>query len=100
MKNINVFGYATFGTPNGFTQSCIQGNQSLEKVLKTFDFKADAIQLLSPNDRIYSIRKENIQKDVVLSYSVYTFAKEKRGKIAFAFLSRLPIIIITCLKLE
>ena len=86
MKNINVFGYATFGTPNGFTQSCIQGNQSLEKVLKTFDFKADAIQLLSPNDRIYSIRKENIQKDVVLSYSVYTFAKEKSSNRSGTFI--------------
>lgn len=79
MKNINVFGYATFGTPNGFTQSCIHGNKSLENVLKKFDLKSDAIQLLSPNDRIYSIRKEFIQNDVILSYSFYTYLKEKNS---------------------
>jgi len=79
MKNINVFGYATFGTPNGFTQSCIYGNKNLEKVLKTFDLKTDAIQLLSPNDRIYSIRKEGIADKFLISYSVYTYAKEKNS---------------------
>ncbi|MCX8532250.1 hypothetical protein [Chryseobacterium luquanense] len=86
MKNINVFGYATFGTPNGFTQSCIHGNQSLEKVLKKFDLKSDAIQLLSPNDRIYSIRKESIQNNTILSYSVYTFAKEKNSNRSGTFI--------------
>lgn len=79
MKNINVFGYATFGTPNGFTQSCIYGNKNLEKALKTFDLKTDAIQLLSPNDRIYSIRKEGITDKFLISYSVYTYAKEKNS---------------------
>ncbi|WP_175623373.1 hypothetical protein [Chryseobacterium schmidteae] len=79
MKNINVFGYATFGTPNGFTQSCIYGNKNLEKALKTFDLKTDAIQLLSPNDRIYSIRKEGIADKFIISYSVYTYAKEKNS---------------------
>lgn len=86
MKNINVFGYATFGTPNGFTQSCIYGNQSLEKVLKKFDLKSDAIQLLSPNDRIYSIRKESVQNNNILSYSVYTFAKEKNSNRSGTFI--------------
>ncbi|MCX8523355.1 hypothetical protein OF897_05425 [Chryseobacterium formosus] len=86
MKNINVFGYATFGTPNGFTQSCIHGNQSLEKVLKKFDLKSDAIQLLSPNDRIYSIRKESVQNNAVVSYSVYTFAKEKNSNRSGTFI--------------
>lgn len=79
MKKINVFGFATFGTPNGFTQSCIYGNKNLEKVLKTFDLKTDAIQLLSPNDRIYSIRKEGIADKFIVSYSVYTYAKEKNS---------------------
>ncbi|MFL9833016.1 hypothetical protein [Chryseobacterium terrae] len=79
MKNINVFGYATFGTPNGFTQSCIYGNKNLEKALKTFDLKTDAIQLLSPNDRIYSIRKEGVADRFLISYSVYTYAKEKNS---------------------
>lgn len=79
MKKINVFGYATFGTPNGFTQSCIYGNKNLEKALKTFDLKTDAIQLLSPNDRIYSIRKEGIADKFIVSYSVYTYAKEKNS---------------------
>lgn len=86
MKNINVFGYATFGTPNGFTQSCIYGNKSLEKVLKKFDLKSDAIQLLSPNDRIYSIRKESAQNNILLSYSVYTFAKEKNSNRSGTFI--------------
>jgi len=79
MKNINVFGYATFGTPNGFTQSCVYGNKSLEKVLKTFDLKTNAIQLILPTDRIYSIRKESIQNSNIISYSVYTYAKEKKS---------------------
>lgn len=79
MKNVSVFAYATFGSPNGFTQSCIFGNKSLEKILKTFDLKTNAIQLLSPVDRIYSIRKELVQKNVLISYSVYTFAKEKNS---------------------
>lgn len=79
MKKINVFGFATFGTPNGFTQSCIYGNKNLEKALKTFDLKTDAIQLLSPNDRIYSIRKEGIADKFIVSYSVYTYAKEKNS---------------------
>lgn len=79
MKNINVFGYATFGTPNGFTQSCVYGNKGLEKVLKTFDLKTNAIQLISPSDRIYSIRKESIQNISIVSYSVYTYAKEKKS---------------------
>ncbi len=79
MKKINVFGFATFGTPNGFTQSCIYGNKNLEKALKTFDLKTDAIQLLSPNDRIYSIRKEGVTDKFLISYSVYTYAKEKNS---------------------
>lgn len=86
MKNINVFGYATFGTPNGFTQSCIYGNQGLEKVLKTFDLKTNAIQLLSPNDRIYSIRKESLQNTAIVSYSVYTYAKEKSSNRSGTFI--------------
>ncbi|MBD3904018.1 hypothetical protein NAL32_04590 [Chryseobacterium sp. Ch-15] len=79
MKNINVFGYATFGSPNGFTQSCIYGNKNLEKALKTFDLKTDGIQLLSPSDRIYSIRKEGLGDKSIVSYSVYTYAKEKNS---------------------
>lgn len=86
MKNINVFGYATFGTPNGFTQSCIYGNQNLEKVLKTFDLKTNAIQLLSPTDRIYSIRKEGKPNNIVVSYSVYTYAKEKNSNRSGTFI--------------
>ncbi|MEG1590813.1 hypothetical protein [Chryseobacterium sp.] len=86
MKNINVFGYATFGTPNGFTQSCIYGNKNLEKALKTFDLKTDAIQLLSPNDRIYSIRKEGIADKFIISYSVYTYAKEKSSNRSGTFI--------------
>ena len=86
MKNINVFGYATFGTPNGFTQSCIHGNQSMEKIIKKFDLKSDAIQLLSPSDRIYSIRKESLQNNILLSYSVYTYAKEKNSNRSGTFI--------------
>lgn len=86
MKNINVFGYATFGTPSGFTQSCIHGNKSLENVLKKFDLKSDAIQLLSPNDRIYAIRKEFIQNNIILSYSFYTYVKEKNSNRSGTFI--------------
>jgi hypothetical protein len=93
MKNINVFGYATFGMPNGFTQSCIYGNQNLEKVLKTFDLKTNAIQLLSPNDRIYSIRKEATQNNTILSYSVYTYAKERNSNRSGTFIGTSLVLI-------
>lgn len=86
MKNISVFGYATFGNTNGFKQSCIFGNKNLEKVLKTFDLKTDAIQLVAPNDRLYSIRKEFIKDNLLISYSVYTFAKEKNSNRSGTFI--------------
>ena len=86
MKNISVFGYATFGNTNGFKQSCIFGNKNLEKVLKTFDLKTDAIQLIAPNDRLYSIRKEFLKDNLLISYSVYTFAKEKNSNRSGTFI--------------
>lgn len=86
MSNISVFGFATFGSPNGFTQSCIYGNRSLEKIINTFDLKTNAIQLLSPNDYVFSIRKESLQKNTILSYSVYTYAKEKNSNRSGTFI--------------
>lgn len=86
MKNISVFGYATFGNTNGFKQSCIFGNKNLEKVVKTFDLKTDAIQLITPNDRLYSIRKEFLKDSLLISYSVYTFAKERNSNRSGTFI--------------
>lgn len=76
MENIYVFAFATFGHPNDFRQNCFlpEKRQSDIKV-KLFDL-TNAIKIY-PKSTLYSIRKENVNGVNVISYSIYTYAKEK-----------------------
>lgn len=71
--------FGTFGNPNGFRQSFfLGGNAAIVKDIRTFDLKTDAIMLF-PKSRIYSIRKDYAAGRNLISYSVYTFAKEQNS---------------------
>ncbi|ANF51941.1 hypothetical protein A0O34_16105 [Chryseobacterium glaciei] len=71
--------FGTFGNPNGFRQSFfLGGNTAIVKDIRTFDLKTDAIMLF-PKSRIYSIRKDYAAGRNLISYSVYTFAKEQNS---------------------
>lgn len=71
--------FGTFGSPNGFRQSFfLGGSKSIAQEIRTFDLKTDAIKLF-PQTSIYAIRKEYAGGCGLLSYSVYTFAKEQKS---------------------
>ncbi|WP_106915209.1 hypothetical protein [Chryseobacterium aurantiacum] len=71
--------FGTFGNPNGFRQSFfLGGNKAIAKEIRTFDLKTDAIKLF-PQTSIYSIRKDYAGGSNLISYSVYTFAKEQNS---------------------
>lgn len=71
--------FGTFGNPNGFRQSFfLGGNMNIAKEIRTFDLKTDAIKLF-PQSNIYSIRKDYSAGCNLISYSVYTFAKEQNS---------------------
>ena len=76
MENVYVFAFATFGHPNDFRQDCFlpEKRQSVIKV-KLFDL-TNAIKIY-PKSTLYSIRKEIINGLNVISYTIYTYAKEK-----------------------
>ncbi|WP_347219358.1 hypothetical protein [Chryseobacterium sp.] len=80
MDNTYFFSaFGTFGNPNGFRQSFfLGGNHSIAREIRTFDLKTDAIKLF-PQSKIYSIRKDYAGGCNLLSYSVYTFAKEQNS---------------------
>ena len=76
MENIYVFAFATFGHPNDFRQSCFfPSDRKSDPNIKLFDL-TNAVKI-SPNSKMYSIRKENINGFNTISYSLFTFAKEK-----------------------
>jgi hypothetical protein len=79
MENIYVFAFATFGHPNDFRQNCFlpEKRQSDIKV-KLFDL-TNAIKIY-PKSTLYSIRKENLNGVNILSYTIYTYAKEKNSE--------------------
>ena len=78
MENIYVFAFATFGHPNDFRQNCFlpEKRQSDIKV-KLFDL-TNAIKIY-PKSTLYSIRKENLNGVNIISYTIYTYAKEKNS---------------------
>ncbi|MGU3375837.1 hypothetical protein [Chryseobacterium sp. M5A1_1a] len=80
MDNTYFFSaFGTFGNPNGFRQSFfLGGNKTIAKEIRTFDLKTDAITLF-PESSIYSIRKDYTGGYNLISYSVYTFAKEQNS---------------------
>lgn len=71
--------FGTFGNPNGFRQSFVLGgNAAIAKEIRTFDLKTDAIKLF-PDSRIYALRKDYAGGSGIISYNVYTFAKEQNS---------------------
>ncbi len=72
--NISFIAFGTFGNPNGFKQTFFIG-EDLSKSIKTFDLNTNAIQLF-PQSEIFSMRKEFMTNNSVISYAKYTFAKE------------------------
>ncbi len=76
MENIYVYAFATFGHPNDFNQVCfLPEERKTDLNLKSFDL-SNAIKVF-PNSELYSIRKESVNGINLISYSKYTFAKEK-----------------------
>ncbi|MGE9314244.1 hypothetical protein ACLOAU_21495 [Niabella sp. CJ426] len=75
---VNIIAFGTFGNPNGFKQTFFNAgaDRGLAKSIKTFDLKTDAIRLF-PHSRLYAIRKEMVNGSCLVSYSVYSFAKEQ-----------------------
>lgn len=72
MSNVNLIAFGTFGNPNGFTQTFFAGNPI--KDIKTFDIRGSI--LIYPQSKLYSIRKEYKNRQNIISYAVYTYAKE------------------------
>ncbi|CAM3400527.1 hypothetical protein [Empedobacter stercoris] len=73
-NNVNLIAFGTFGSPNGFTQTSFTGNPSVEKKIKNFDIRG-AISI-TEKSTLYSIRKENSNGDLLVSYSKYSYAQE------------------------
>lgn len=84
-NNINLIAFGTFGNPNGFRQTFFIGNGELLKYIRTFDLNTNAIKLFV-GARIYSIRKEYAANQNLISYSVYSFAKEKNSERSGTFI--------------
>lgn len=84
-KNINLIAFGTFGNPNGFRQTFFIGNRELSKTVKAFDLNTNAIKLF-PKTNIYAIRKEYAGGYNIISYSVYSFAKEQNSERSGTFI--------------
>ncbi|MDH6250295.1 antitoxin component HigA of HigAB toxin-antitoxin module [Chryseobacterium sp. H1D6B] len=71
--------FGTFGNPNGFRQSFVLGgNAAIAREIRTFDLKTDAIKLF-PQSSVYAVRKDYAGGCNLISYSIYTFAKEQNS---------------------
>jgi hypothetical protein len=78
-QQIYLMVFGTFGNPHGFKQMFLKtSNENTQLSVKAFDLKTDAITLY-PNSKIYAIRKDIINGNKCLSYSIYTYAKEKNS---------------------
>lgn len=85
--------FGTFGNPNGFRQSFfLGGNRAIINEIRTFDLKTDAIKLF-PQSSIYSIRKDYAGGQNLISYSIYTFAKEQNSDRGGTFIGSSLIFI-------
>lgn len=101
MSSIGLLAFGTFGHPYGFTQTAFLGDNDVVSN-RTFDLDTNAIQLYR-DSKIFSIRKENSH---ILSYSAYSYAREKSSErpgtfigSAIIFKERIPDenITIRCL---
>lgn len=85
--------FGTFGNPNGFRQSYfLGGNAEAVKHIRTFDLKTDAIQLF-PGSRVYGMRLESAGSSCIVSYTVYSFAKEQNSQRGGTFIGSSLIFI-------
>ena len=85
--------FGTFGNPNGFRQSYfLGGNAEIAKNIRTFDLKTDAVKLF-PDSRIYGIRIEPAGSSSLISYAVYTFAKEQNSQRGGTFIGSSLIFV-------
>ncbi|KAB1230816.1 hypothetical protein [Chryseobacterium viscerum] len=85
--------FGTFGNPNGFRQSFFLGaSREIAREIRTFDLKTDAIKLF-PQSSIYSVRKDYAGGCNLISYSVYTFAKEQNSDRGGTFIGSSLIFI-------
>lgn len=75
---ITLIAFGTFGNPHGFKQTIYIENSSWASGIKTFDLKTDAIKLV-PDSTVYAIRKENITNHTIVSYMIYSYAKEQNS---------------------
>ena len=79
---ILIYAFGTFGSPNGFKQTGkILGNKQFSYKLSSFDLKTNAIQLFANKGEVlYALKKELVEDKIpVLSYVVYTFAREQNS---------------------
>ncbi|KMQ61976.1 hypothetical protein ACM40_06565 [Chryseobacterium sp. BLS98] len=85
--------FGTFGNPNGFRQSYfLGGNAEIAKNIRTFDLKTDAIKLF-PGSRVYGMRIEPAGSSSLISYTVYTFAKEQNSQRGGTFIGSSLIFV-------
>ncbi len=81
MSNITYFitAFGTFGSPNGFRQSYwFTDDRNIVRSIKTFDLNTNAIKLF-PKTKAYAIRKDFAGEYNIISYSIYTYAKEQNS---------------------
>ena len=78
MSEIHLIAFGTFGNPHGFRQSVVLGNKSILEGVSTFDINTNAMMLF-PDSSLYAIRGEIINGRKVVSYSKYSFAKERNS---------------------
>lgn len=105
--NFYVALFGTFGNPHGFTQSFfITKTDAVAKSIGTFDIKTNAITLF-PNSSLFGISKHRIDNKILISFTMYSYAKEKGSDRGGTFLGSTIIFenvtpefehIIKCLK--
>ena len=71
MSSVNLIAFGTFGNPNGFTQTFFAGTPV---EIKTLDIRGAV--LIYPNSKLYSLRKEYKDGSYIITYTIYTYAKE------------------------
>ncbi len=92
-QNIHLIVFGTFGNPNGFRQTILNHpNEKIQLNVKTFDLKTDAITLYA-NTKVYAVRKEIANGNKGISFSVYTYAKEKNSDRGGTFIGSSVIFI-------
>lgn len=97
MDNLLILAFGTFGHPNDFRQTVFGTDQNkIGGSVKTFDLNINAIKIF-PGGKLYALRKEIINGLSIISYSLYTFAKEQNSDregtfigSSFVFINDLP----------